>query len=374
MGVDYEGLVDFLARTEGPFGVLTMQATPTAGRLMAHFPDRLAALYSAEHGYFGIALPGEKTASTRHPIWDKPIHSLYGEHRKPTPEMLQGIGRMVIDLCDIGVRCYTYLATLKNTLEACAEAGLPVTVLDRPVPFGGVVDGPMLEPSLASFVAPVEVPLCHGMTPGECATWIAGRESLKLELNVIRVRDWSHADRSPWPNFIPPSPAIRSWDSAALYPLTVFTEAYPAVDCDRSGSLAFRVIGAPWLEATAVVGDVGRELAACGVEARPYRYVTQYGAYKETALDGVLFSIAGGCGAFRPAEAGVRVLTALVRRYGDKVFAEGRDAWLDKLYGTTSVREAVKGGDIEPLFGVWADGLAAYRQTRADFYSQGRPR
>ena len=132
--VNYVDLEVSLAATDEPFGLLTMQATSTTGRLVRLFPDRLKALYSAEHGFFGTLAAGEKAANAWHPFWNLPIHSLYGEHRKPTPEMLEGIGRMVIDLCDIGVRCYTYLATLKNTLEACSEAGIPVTVLDRQIP------------------------------------------------------------------------------------------------------------------------------------------------------------------------------------------------------------------------------------------------
>ena len=105
--VNYEELISKLGETTEPFGLLTMQATSTTGRLMRLFPDRLHALFSAEHGFFGTCAAGEKTDSAWHPFWNLPIHSLYGEHRKPTPEMLEGIGRMVIDLCDIGVRCYT---------------------------------------------------------------------------------------------------------------------------------------------------------------------------------------------------------------------------------------------------------------------------
>jgi len=369
MSVDYESLLRSLEQTDEPFGLLTMQATSTTGRVMARLPGRLKALFSAEHGFFGIALPGEMTASAWHPLWGRPINSLYGEHRKPTPEMLQGLGRMVIDLCDIGVRCYTYLATLKNTLEACAESGLAVTVLDRPVPLGGIVDGPMLEPARTSFVAPVDVPLCHGMTPGECATWIVAAEGLKLDLSVIRVRDWSHRDRAPWPNFIPPSPAIRSWDAAALYPLLVFTEAYPALDCDRAGSLAFRVAGAPWIDQAELLRDLAPEMAKCGVEPRPYRYRPLSGDYKDTALEGVLFSI-GDEAAYRPVQAGVRLFAALARRYGEKPFAGGRDAWFDKLCGTATVREALKGGDIEGLFRSWETGFSAYALTRVDLYRQ----
>ena len=126
--VNYKGLVKSLENSGEPLGLLTMQATGTTDRIMKAFPGRLKALFSAEHGFFGSASPGEKTVSAWHPWWNLPIHSLYGEHRKPSKEMLEGIGRMVVDLTDIGVRCYPYLATLKNVLEACAQHHLPVTV------------------------------------------------------------------------------------------------------------------------------------------------------------------------------------------------------------------------------------------------------
>ena len=130
--VNHEGLIKHLSVCgNGPFGLLSQQALSTDGLLFNMFGERLAALFSAEHGWFGLAAPGERTEHEMHPYWHIPVHSLYGETRRPTPEMLQGLERIVIDLQDIGVRCYTYLATLKNMLEAAAEAHLPVTVLDR---------------------------------------------------------------------------------------------------------------------------------------------------------------------------------------------------------------------------------------------------
>ena len=234
MTIGYEALVKHLNVVgPEPFGLLSREALPTAGILNNEFGSLLKCLFSPEHGWFGFAAAGEKTQGEPHPFWGVPIHSLYGDVRRPTPEMLEGLGRVVIDLQDIGVRCYTYLATIKLMLEACAEAGVAVTVLDRPVPLGGIIDGPMRDMAFASFVAPLNVPFCHGMTPAECAKFIVREEKLDLDLTVIKLRDWSHAERTPWRDFMPPSPAIRSWDCAALYPATVFSEAFNAIDCDR---------------------------------------------------------------------------------------------------------------------------------------------
>jgi uncharacterized protein YbbC (DUF1343 family) len=360
-------LEKILSSGKEPFALLFMQATSTTGRLMRAFPGRFKALFSAEHGFFGSAAAGERTASAWHPYWNRPIHSLYGEYRKPTPEMLEGIGRMVIDLCDIGVRCYTYLATLKLTLEACAEAGIAVTVLDRPLPLGGILDGPSLKSGFSSFVAPVNVPLCHAMTPGECAMWIAREYGLQLELDVVKVLEWSHADREPWPNFIPPSPAIRSWDSAVMYPMTVFTEAYPAVDCDRGGPLAFRLVGAPWLDQAGLVRDLAPALRSCGVAMRPYRYRPQSGSCRDMTLDGILFSVCSP-EAFYPVTAGMLLLAALVHHHGEKVFAGGRDEWFDKLNGTDEVRNRLHCGELSEMFSSWIADQDRYLETKTDLY------
>lgn len=367
MRINYPELESKLSARPGNFALLTMQATSTTGRLMRLFPDRFKALFSAEHGFFGCAAAGERTASAWHPYWDRPIHSLYGEYRKPTPEMLDGIDLMVVDLCDIGVRCYTYLATLKLTLEACAEAGIAVVVLDRPLPLGGLQDGPMLKSGFSSFVAPVNVPLCHGMTPGECALWIAAEYGLQLDLEVVKVLDWSHSDLAPWMNFVPPSPAIRSWDSAVMYPMTVFTEAYPALDCDRGGALAFRVVGAPWMKQAALIRDLAPGLRSCGVEMRPYRYRPQSGACRDMTLDGILFSVCSP-EAFYPVTAGMLLMEALRHHHGEKLFVGGRDEWFDKLNGTDEVRKALFGDALGALFGRWIEDLDAYRQTKVDLY------
>lgn len=365
--VDYDSLIESLSGTDEPFGVLTMQATNTTGRLARAFPDRIKALFSAEHGFFGTAAAGEKTESAWHPFWNLPIHSLYGEHRRPTPEMLNGIGRVVIDLCDIGVRCYTYLATLKNMLEACSEAGIPVTVLDRQVPMGNVLDGPMRRPEFASFVAPINVPFCHGMTPGECAVWIKNAEGLDVDLRIIKLREWTHRIHHPWPNFVPPSPAIMSWDNAVAYPMTVFTEAYPAVDCDRAGPLAFRIIGAPWLDVKSMMKELAPGLETCGVEMSPYRYSPRGGHYAGFNLNGLLLTVSRP-GTYYPVTASVLIFTALMQRHAKQLAVGARPEWLDRLYGSTELRDTLRDGDLGSLFQSWIDAQDEYLKTKVDLY------
>ena len=329
-----------------PFGLLSQQTSPLGERLHAQLPRAFKAVFSAEHGYFGLAAPGETTVTARHPRWRIPVYSLYGATRKPTPAMLKGLNRIVVDLQDIGVRCYTYLATLKLTMEAAAEQDIEVLVLDRPVPLGGVVDGPMPEADAMSFVCPAHLPLCHGMTIGEEAAYLAATIP-DIRLDIVKMRGWNHAMRNPWPDFLPPSPGIKSWDSAVLYPTTVFTEAYPALDTDRAGNLAFRVLGAEWLDPLKLIDDSADTLHACGLSMREYRW---------GKVAGVLLAVEDAK-RYRPVAAGMVLLAAIKRRWPKQLAVGARPEWLAKLMG---------GGSFDPAD--WKRPLSAYAKARVNLY------
>ena len=173
----------------------------------------LTALFAPEHGIDGSVLAGEDVANrTYNGI---PVHSLYGPTKKPTPSMLKNVDVMVYDIQDIGVRSYTFISTLVKVMEGCAEAGVPVVVLDRPNPIGGdVVDGPVLDTAFRSFVGIVPVPYVYGLTAGELALmaneegWLAG--GVRCKLTVVRVEGWERTmtwreTGLPW---IPPSPHV----------------------------------------------------------------------------------------------------------------------------------------------------------------------
>ena len=343
--VNYRSLIAKL-NDKKPFGLLSQQISPLCDMLWERYPKQFKSVFSAEHGYFGLAAPGEKTGSLRHPRFRMPVFSLYGDTRKPTAYMLHGIERIVIDMQDIGVRCYTYLATLKLVMEAAAERGIEVVVLDRPIPLGGIVDGPMPSPENLSFVCPAELPLCHGMTIGEEARYLAGAIS-KVRLSVVRMRGWSHSVRAPWPGFLPPSPGIKSWDAAAMYPLTVFTEAFPALDTDRGGNLAFRVLGAKWIDPQKLIGDTASQMREYGVSMREYRWAT---------ANGVLLSVADAR-RYRPAAGGMTLLSAIGKRWPKRLSEGARSEWLAKLMG---------GRSLAPC--EWERPLAAYAGKRINLY------
>ena len=146
----------------------------------------VVALFSPEHGYRGDVAAGDDVGSGTFSVI--PVHSLYGDTRAPTPEMLDGIDTLVFDVQDIGVRFYTYISTMKLAMEKAAAAQIGFVVLDRPNPLGGVrVEGPVLHPDFAFFVGIAPIPLVHGMTAGELAG-LFGASMTGLELEVIHVR------------------------------------------------------------------------------------------------------------------------------------------------------------------------------------------
>ncbi|MBR4946137.1 MAG: DUF1343 domain-containing protein [Kiritimatiellae bacterium] len=291
------------------------------------FGERFVALFGPEHGYFGAAAAGEKMGHQPHPQWGIPVYSLYGAHRKPTPEMLAGLDVLVVDLQDLGVRCYTYLATLLLALEACAENGVTCVVCERPIPFHGLEDGPIAEPDHFSFVAPCALPLVYGKTHPEVATWA---KATHVELATMEGYDAFTFERPHGaPEFIPPSPAIRTWETARLYPATVFAEALPQYDIGRQTAYAFCMLGAPWVNGPALAEAVNHR-AIPGVRAFDFTQGEGRGAIRLHITDQTCY---------RPWQTACALLTVLREQYGDEhLFAhpDARPAWMTKLCGTTS--------------------------------------
>ncbi|MCO5061077.1 MAG: DUF1343 domain-containing protein [Kiritimatiellae bacterium] len=306
-------------------------------RLRDALGRRLAALFGPEHGFYGRGGAGEELGDERHPAWDIPIHSLYGAHRKPTPEMLAGVDTLVFDLQDIGVRCYTFVTTLRYAMEACAESGKRMVVCDRPIPLPNVVDGPLPSPELESFVAGVPVPLVYGMTPGEAARYLQRALKLELDLRVIPMRGYvRQAGRGAWGPWISPSPGIRYWETAWTYPITVFSEALPALGCGRGGTEPFQVFTAEWMDAEKAALRFNR-LGLPGLRAAPC-WNPQPGLRFEVSQPDRI----------KPFEAVVNWLALLQRMVGVSELWEApgtRPDWFDKLMGTSQVREALLRGE-----------------------------
>ena len=252
-------------------------------------------------------------------------------------------------LQDLGVRCYTYLGTLQLLLEVCAENKIRVVVADRPIPLPDVVDGPMLDAPFTSFVAPVAVPMVYGMTMGEVATWMVKRLGLDVSLHVVKMTGYHRPApgfaESGFPDFIPPSPGIRSRETAMTYAAMVFCEAIPEIDCGRNTALAFRIFGAPWIHAEEFCKKVA-DHATSGVTFSPHRYTAVGGRQDGKELDGVRLTVTDAR-KFRPVQTSLAIIRTLTELYGAETVwkSEGvRPEWFDKLYGPDTVRQQLENG------------------------------
>ena len=244
-------LDDYLPLIEGKrVGVISNQTSIIGD---THLVDTLLSLgidirkiYTPEHGFRGTADAGAKVNSGKDEKTGLPIVSLYGKNKKPTSEMLQGIDIILFDLQDVGVRFYTYISTMSYVMEAAAENGIPVIVLDRPNPNGYYVDGPVLKTENQSFVGLHQVPVVYGMTIGEYAKMVNGEGWLKngihCDLTVISIRDYNRNAIYELP--VKPSPNLPNWESVYLYPTLCFFEG-TLVSIGRGTETPFQIYGHP---------------------------------------------------------------------------------------------------------------------------------
>lgn len=207
----------------------------------------IVAILSPEHGFRGDADAGEHVASSVDEKTGIPIKSLYdGNTGKPSAELMKSIDVMLFDLQDVGVRFYTYLTTMARMMEACAENGVKMIVLDRPNPIGFYVDGPILDMKYKSGVGWLPIPTVHGMTLGELAGMINGEKWLKdgiqCDITVIKCRNYTHASMYELP--VKPSPNLPDMRSIYLYPSICYFEATP-VSLGRGTTEAFQMYGHP---------------------------------------------------------------------------------------------------------------------------------
>ncbi|MDH4044587.1 MAG: DUF1343 domain-containing protein [Gemmatimonadota bacterium] len=329
---------------------------------------RLTAIFSPEHGFRG-QLDQENIGNGRDSATGIPIYSLYraGDVRGPTPEMLAAVDVVLVDLQDIGGRPYTYVSTALRALEAAATQGVPLIVLDRPNPIGGVaVQGPVLDTAFRSTVGMLPVPLRHGMTLGELVGF--GRFVLGLggSLTVVpaagwRRPTWFDATGLPW---VRPSPNMPSLESATHYPGLVLFEA-TNLSVGRGTPIAFQVIGAPWLDPRAVVRRVGDVI---GVALRDTVIVPANptdAKYPGAALPAIRLELLDR-ERYDPVALAFRLLVAVRAEHGDSLRITARR--LDQLAGTDVLRRSIEeGADPAPLLARWTAQAEAFRTARLRF-------
>ena len=210
-------------------------------------------IFAPEHGFRGKADAGEKVKDGVDLKTNLPIISLYGKHKKPTPEDLKGLDIVVFDIQDVGARLYTYISTLHYIMEACAENNIKVLVLDRPNPNGHFVDGNVLDLKFKSFVGMHPIPVVHGMTIAEYAKMINGEKwltnGIQCDLTFVKCLNYDRNEIYELP--IKPSPNLPNSKSINLYPSICFFEG-TQISIGRGTEFPFQVIGSPLTRKTGI--------------------------------------------------------------------------------------------------------------------------
>lgn len=252
----------------------------------------LIALFAPEHGLTGIHHAGA-TFGNQHDADGIPIFSLHGSTRRPTSDMLKDISLLVYDIQDIGSRPYTYTSTLFYAMEEAAKARIPLVVLDRPNPLGGLlVDGPMLEEEWRSFLGYINIPYCHGLTIGELAQYFNGEYHVGCDLLVIPMHGWKRhmTFKDTGLTWIPTSPQIPDSETAFYFPTTGLLGELRIVNIGIGYTLPFKVIGAPWIQAEQFAQQLNAQNFP-GVRFQPFHYTPFFGRFSGQVCHGVLILI-----------------------------------------------------------------------------------
>jgi len=317
-----------------------------------------------EHGIWGTHEDMEPVGDTRDPVFGVPVVSLYGGDKAsllPRREALAGVDAIVYDLQDIGVRYYTYAATLALVMKVAGELGVPVWVLDRPNPIGPRREGPLLREGFESFCGlSAGLPIRHGLTVGELAEWYRARQAPGCKLQVVPCRRDS---RLP---FVPTSPNMPTRETALVYAGMCLLEG-TTVSEGRGTTSPFLQFGAPGLNPLALV-DCLRQRDCPGVDFVPVRFRPAFGKHAGAVCNGVYLRVFDAT-ALQAVNLGVYVLDAL-RRTTPEAWTWRTDAYefvsdrpaIDLLWGSSALRATIdRGGEVKALLREAAAEAQAWR-------------
>ena len=315
-------------------------------------------IFCPEHGFRGNAEAGAHIASSVDPKTGVSIVSLYGKNKKPTPEQMEDVDVLLFDLQDVGCRFYTYISTLHYVMEAAAEKGCQVIVLDRPNPNGFYVDGPVLKPGFTSFVGMHPVPVVYGMTIGEYARMINGEGWLKggvqCALTVIELENYTHDTRYKLP--VAPSPNLQTPEAIFLYPSLCFFEG-AAVSVGRGTPTPFQLYGYP--------GFTGGN---CTFTPVAIKGVSENPPYKDRKCQG--FDLTEYAKENLNSDGGLQLgyLLTAYKRFADKEKFFSNASFFDKLAGTDQLRKQVIQGKSETeIRASWQEDLEQFKEVRSRY-------
>ncbi len=390
-GMDYQKvksgldvfLVEHLSMLEGKrAGIITNQTgIASSGE---HVVDILSgiqgisigALYAPEHGIRGDLPDATKMVSYVDKRTGIQVWSLYGEHFKPTKEMLEDVDVLIYDIQDVGARFYTFISTMGLAMEAASEFGIQFIVLDRPNPINGVtIEGPIIEEEHFSFVGQYPIPVRYGMTPGEMARMIKGEEWMggmeELDLKVIPMEGWQRTmwyDQTglPW---IKPSPNIPSILTAAVYPGLCLVEALNVSE-GRGTMRPFEQMGAPWIDSHKLA-ETMNSFRLPGIFFKPITFTpvmlpqaAPWNKYRDQDVNGLSLIITER-ERLRPLQVMVHLIVALKRHYAAELELRKN---LERLIGISSFRQSIN--DLrtpEEILAEWEQGIQAFDKTRRKY-------
>jgi len=331
----------------------------------------LKALYSPEHGVRGNLQAGthvdtyvdEKTGIT--------VFSLYGEHRKPTPEMLKDIDVLVMDIQDIGSRYYTYLYTMAYAMEACAENNKIFVLLDRINPIGGIeVEGNILDTEYSSFVGMYPITNRYGLTMGELAMLFNKEFGIGCDLAVVELEGWKrgmyHIDTDLL--WVSPSPNIPTLETAVLYNGTCFFEG-TNISEGRGTTKPFEMVGAPWIDPYKL-SDKMNSMALPGVIFRPVYFEPTFSKYRGQQCKGVQIHVTD-YRVVKPVEVGIRLLYEIMDQDIDKFEwippnRENGNFFIDLLAGCEDVR--LRRYDADELLERWKEDSCRFKACKEKYH------
>jgi|GEM_PF-184479 len=364
------------------FGLVTNNAARAPDGRPAHLalaklcPGQLRALMAPEHGLHATAAAGVNITAGLLPGGLR-VHSLYGpSSKRPSGSMLHGLDLLVLDLQDVGIRYYTYLSTMLLCLDAVAERGLSLLVLDRPNPLGGlIVEGPGVDPGYESFVSSFDVPIRHGMTLGELAKMAVAERGLPGScLEVLPMTGWRREMlwRDTGLVWYPPSPGARSINMVSLYQATCLIEGTTLSE-GRGTDAPFELVGAPWVNEFRFAGllsDMGRSYGDGWPLVTPVCFEPRQGKWAGTHCHGVrLEAEPGGV----PLLFGFALLVA-ARQQDPVAFAwrqagepsRGTGLHIDQLAGGPWLRLAVEAGAApHEVEAAWSERQDVHRRAAA---------
>lgn len=327
----------------------------------------LTTIFAPEHGFRGEAAAGEIVKDSKDVKTGLPIISLYGKNKKPLPGQLDNVDLVIFDIQDVGARFYTYISTMHYVMEACAEQGKQMLVLDRPNPNGYYVDGPVLNMEQQSFVGMHPIPVIHGLTVGELAQMINGEGwlegGLTCDLQVIKAVNYDHSEYYSLP--VRPSPNLPNDQAINLYPSLCLFEG-TVISLGRGTPFPFQVIGYP---APSFTEPVGVEVQA--VDTISFVPEDIPGVAMNPKHEGEL------CYGLdlRDEERLVRFSLGHLMKFHKKAIDLGisneaffREDFFDLLAGTTKLREQlISGVDETVIRRSWTDDLNAYKAMRTKY-------